>query len=59
MANYMQGRNAAALQDPNTKRQPLERKGPGAPTNVHQNEGERRQTTLQRVRQRIADKRPQ
>jgi hypothetical protein len=59
MPNYMQGRNAAAPQDPNSRRPPLKREGAGAPTNVHQNEGERRQTTLQRVRERIAAKRPQ
>ena len=58
MPNYMQGKNAANP-DPNSKKPPLKREGPGAPTNVHQNEGERRQTTLQRVRERIAAKRPQ
>ena len=59
MPNYMQGRNAAAPQDPNNKRPPLKREGPGAPTNVHQNEGERRQRARQEVMQRMAAKRPQ
>lgn len=59
MANYMQGRNAAALKNPNDQTPPLKREGPGAPTNVRQNEAERRQRARQELMQRMAAKRPQ